>query len=147
MSPRPDPTFAFTSLFRSHVAPVGRQALVGGIGGQRVQRQAGLLALLLARLALGFLAVALGAALGLVERDVLLGPLGAELFDVLLEPLEFLVVRGARGVARLELGQQRREIAVLGVRHCRDPRPRQRSEEHTSELQSLMRNSYAVFCL
>src|SRR3546814_10834081 len=27
-----------------------------------------------------------------------------------------------------------------------DPRPR-RSEEHTSELQSLMRISYAVFCL
>src|SRR3546814_10563059 len=30
------------------------------------------------------------------------------------------------------------------------PRPRridQRTEEHTSELQSLMRNSYAVFCL
>src|SRR3546814_8046621 len=26
-------------------------------------------------------------------------------------------------------------------------RNRQRSEEHTSELQSLMRNSYAVFCL
>src|SRR3546814_10614084 len=25
--------------------------------------------------------------------------------------------------------------------------PRNRSEEHTSELQSLMRNSYAVFCL
>src|SRR3546814_9238958 len=27
------------------------------------------------------------------------------------------------------------------------PAPRTRSEEHTSELQSLMRNSYAVFCL
>src|SRR3546814_6310226 len=27
------------------------------------------------------------------------------------------------------------------------PRPERRSEEHTSELQSLMRNSYAVFCL
>src|SRR3546814_2745384 len=27
------------------------------------------------------------------------------------------------------------------------PRPARRSEEHTSELQSLMRNSYAVFCL
>src|SRR3546814_3555521 len=27
------------------------------------------------------------------------------------------------------------------------PIERQRSEEHTSELQSLMRNSYAVFCL
>src|SRR3546814_3641671 len=26
-------------------------------------------------------------------------------------------------------------------------RPSTRSEEHTSELQSLMRNSYAVFCL
>src|SRR3546814_7278906 len=26
-------------------------------------------------------------------------------------------------------------------------RPRRRSEEHTSELQSLMRISYAVFCL
>src|SRR3546814_4491361 len=28
-----------------------------------------------------------------------------------------------------------------------DQNPRQRSEEHTSELQSLMRISYAVFCL
>src|SRR3546814_1338798 len=27
------------------------------------------------------------------------------------------------------------------------PRDERRSEEHTSELQSLMRNSYAVFCL
>src|SRR3546814_6820123 len=26
-------------------------------------------------------------------------------------------------------------------------KPKTRSEEHTSELQSLMRNSYAVFCL
>src|SRR3546814_2668148 len=30
---------------------------------------------------------------------------------------------------------------------CRDRRRRARSEEHTSELQSLMRISYAVFCL
>src|SRR3546814_5473581 len=28
-----------------------------------------------------------------------------------------------------------------------DEHEEQRSEEHTSELQSLMRNSYAVFCL
>src|SRR3546814_978719 len=36
--------------------------------------------------------------------------------------------------------------AVLRTRRpCR--RDRVRSEEHTSELQSLMRNSYAVFCL
>src|SRR3546814_6438449 len=41
------------------------------------------------------------------------------------------------------------EIAVLGVEEARQQRPRDgvRSEEHTSELQSLMRNSYAVFCL
>src|SRR3546814_5213571 len=30
---------------------------------------------------------------------------------------------------------------------CRDHEQQQRSEEHTSELQSLMRISYAVFCL
>src|SRR3546814_1403231 len=33
-----------------------------------------------------------------------------------------------------------RVISFLQYRHCR-------SEEHTSELQSLMRISYAVFCL
>src|SRR3546814_10281881 len=33
----------------------------------------------------------------------------------------------------------------LGI--LRDPEARIRSEEHTSELQSLMRISYAVFCL
>src|SRR3546814_3753549 len=30
---------------------------------------------------------------------------------------------------------------------ARSPKPPVRSEEHTSELQSLMRTSYAVFCL
>src|SRR3546814_1158723 len=33
----------------------------------------------------------------------------------------------------------------VGTEHARDPG--RRSEEHTSELQSLMRISYAVFCL
>src|SRR3546814_8853097 len=36
-------------------------------------------------------------------------------------------------------------IAPLGIADWRDPTLR--SEEHTSELQSLMRISYAVFCL
>src|SRR3546814_4798608 len=37
---------------------------------------------------------------------------------------------------------------IDSVRAFRDGAPPQlRSEEHTSELQSLMRNSYAVFCL
>src|SRR3546814_9342683 len=33
------------------------------------------------------------------------------------------------------------------ISHCPDASTRHRSEEHTSELQSLMRTSYAVFCL
>src|SRR3546814_7741627 len=37
-------------------------------------------------------------------------------------------------------------VAGAEVVHARDPL-RARSEERTSELQSLMRNSYAVFCL
>src|SRR3546814_4761956 len=42
-----------------------------------------------------------------------------------------------------------RDEQVLGVVGLddRDHRPAERSEEHTSELQSLMRISYAVFCL
>src|SRR3546814_9617314 len=45
--------------------------------------------------------------------------------------------------ARPELGQLAADVGLhLEVQH-RDPR----SEEHTSELQSLMRISYAVFCL
>src|SRR3546814_4544572 len=35
---------------------------------------------------------------------------------------------------------------VIGI-HCAEERGLARSEEHTSELQSLMRISYAVFCL
>src|SRR3546814_9532178 len=41
-------------------------------------------------------------------------------------------------------------MSDAGRADCRGPRnrhPRARSEEHTSELQSLMRISYAVFCL
>src|SRR3546814_8119358 len=43
-----------------------------------------------------------------------------------------------------------RSLRVRAVRACRPAHPRvrrDRSEEHTSELQSLMRQSYAVFCL
>src|SRR3546814_1223355 len=38
-------------------------------------------------------------------------------------------------------------IATLDGDGQNDPADIARSEEHTSELQSLMRNSYAVFCL
>src|SRR3546814_5013436 len=74
-----------------------------------------------------------------------------------------------RGLVAVIAGQVEGEIEVLGkgaqdaivgdwaeaeidpriVRHICDVRRQQvvRSEEHTSELQSLMRSSYAVFCL
>src|SRR3546814_12865232 len=42
--------------------------------------------------------------------------------------------------------RQRHAVAAAGGADHRR-RVRQRSEEHTSELQSLMRISYAVFCL
>src|SRR3546814_3077894 len=42
----------------------------------------------------------------------------------------------------------RRDMRIeLRAGDCHHPRNRLRSEEHTSELQSLMRISYAVFCL
>src|SRR3546814_3492931 len=41
----------------------------------------------------------------------------------------------------------RAAAAKLGFRSVAVAKRRQRSEEHTSELQSLMRISYAVFCL
>src|SRR3546814_9223802 len=54
--------------------------------------------------------------------------------------------RATRGAARQIRGDRRdseRPPAPPGARRC----DRVRSEEHTSELQSLMRISYAVFCL
>src|SRR3546814_8574409 len=41
----------------------------------------------------------------------------------------------------------RHSLDAEGVAGQRLPRDQRRSEEHTSELQSLMRISYAVFCL
>src|SRR3546814_5316186 len=50
-------------------------------------------------------------------------------------------------IARLEsLGNADADMLVR-LREERDRLERRRSEEHTSELQSLMRISYAVFCL
>src|SRR3546814_5776084 len=48
--------------------------------------------------------------------------------------------------AEARLAQLTRVLQLIGrYSHLADPDLR--SEEHTSELQSLMRNSYAVFCL
>src|SRR5690606_31535013 len=74
-----------------HIAFARLQAVIVAALGQRIKRQAQGLALFLATLALGLVAVALGAALGLVERDVLLLALGAELGHVLRPPAELVV--------------------------------------------------------
>src|SRR3546814_6910957 len=49
--------------------------------------------------------------------------------------------------ARSGAGLCRQGAIRRRIRTARRDRPRDRSEEHTSELQSLMRISYAVFCL
>src|SRR3546814_9499564 len=50
---------------------------------------------------------------------------------------EFIALRDARG----DGGRVREAVAIAAAEDVL------RSEEHTSELQSLMRSSYAVFCL
>src|SRR3546814_8722093 len=62
--------------------------------------------------------------LPLVTRQTLIVPVGAAMLAAMVEEADIVV----RCLKRLDLG-------------------RDRSEEHTSELQSLMRISYAVFCL
>src|SRR3546814_9758304 len=57
--------------------------------------------------------------------------------------LEAQAVRGALDHAVIE-GPRNMNYKVQG---SSDLQPSERSEEHTSELQSLLRNSYAVFCL
>src|SRR3546814_8613712 len=63
-------------------------------------------------------------------------------------PDELLDVAGLRlGPLGLADAVQDREAVLAGEDLEHRGGPRLRSEEHTSELQSLMRISYAVFCL
>src|SRR3546814_9429819 len=52
---------------------------------------------------------------------------------------------GPFGIGNYGTGDKHHVAAPIGNRLIR--KGGSRSEEHTSELQSLMRNSYAVFCL
>src|SRR3546814_2079032 len=69
--------------------------------------------------------------------------------DRLLEPLLRAAARGVRvrclfaGFGCLKMSQANRDRMIAAGDELR----LDRSEEHTSELQSLMRKSYAVFCL
>src|SRR3546814_5420037 len=50
-------------------------------------------------------------------------------------------------LGRLKIGETVEEILQADLQLENEALPVLRSEEHTSELQSLMRTSYAVFCL
>src|SRR3546814_10807046 len=53
----------------------------------------------------------------------------------------------AVGAEVADSAAQRCQIGPVGIVEIAVETEASRSEEHTSELQSLMRNSYAVFCL
>src|SRR3546814_10916884 len=58
------------------------------------------------------------------------------------------IVRGPEGTETLRIAVLRHQFDPrLRRNDDNDPEGERRSEEHTSELQSLMRISYAVFCL
>src|SRR3546814_9227462 len=77
----------------------------------------------------------------ILRAEILLHPRrgkGAELHQTI----------GKRSPRRLSLCRWRAALRLSrGATGCAGRRVARRSEEHTSELQSLMRISYAVFCL
>src|SRR3546814_2084241 len=79
------------------------------------------------------------------------GELGHAMESLLEAVVEQRGELGRDGIPLLERGFDRLHAMVtrVGERRAIDPSEAliERSEEHTSELQSLMRNSYAVFCL
>src|SRR3546814_2894770 len=85
------------------------------------------------------------AADGLEEQQGVIDAIARE--DVHDQPL----LVGQQNVLRRRVQVQHALLVVLHVLQQRDlpgqARLADRSEEHTSELQSLMRTSYAVFCL
>src|SRR3546814_5133182 len=123
-STRTDTLFPYTTLFRSGVAQVPLVASAAAVGMQGGDRVALVLVAAMAA------AAALLDAIKVLERTALGGK------------TDLAFAAGGRGVPRHHAASRWRQAATA--------RPRSvgfRSEEHTSELQSLMRTSYAVFCL
>src|SRR3546814_5982558 len=65
--------------------------------------------------------------------------------DVRLGEVGRIVCRGST-LHGLDMAGEALVAAIVSAGH-HQPHGQSRSEEHTSELQSLMRSSYAVFCL
>src|SRR3546814_2895514 len=66
-------------------------------------------------------------------------------FDPAQDHAHLVALVEARDAEAADAGHADREVALVGALELLALR--RRSEEHTSELQSLMRISYAVFCL
>src|SRR3546814_5926897 len=110
--------------------------------GDMARRGAGIISQLLTTMHMTLL----GALIALAPRT-LFGTTGFTCFGVTLSPL---VDQHLGGVVMLLVGAGSYLLGGLALlsRLLRDEPPGEaRSEEHTSELQSLMRISYAVFCL
>src|SRR3546814_4894709 len=122
-STRTDTLFPYTTLFRSS----------NRLSAQRPTRDGGVAGTFLAQPAFEQRQV------GEDERRACEpGTIGEEALDL---------VRAAAGARQAG----KRDVGQIGAAFGREPQPDERaidrSEEHTSELQSLMRISYAVFCL
>src|SRR3546814_7511359 len=61
--------------------------------------------------------------------------------------MDALPVITVLAVKLLRVGRHDRSDRCAASKACKQAERKKRSEEHTSELQSLMRISYAVFCL
>src|SRR3546814_2278152 len=122
-SPRTDPLFPTPTFFRSPLGGVGEEGT-----GAAVRRRRAVPARPLVRQRHRTAAALLPAAMARARCDARRGGLAAG------------AARGVRA-CRAPAADERRALRRAAV-----GRPR-RSEEHTSELQSLMRISYAVFCL
>src|SRR3546814_7187102 len=83
---------------------------------------------------------------GLILKPYFPRPGKGELAGERLPVLAGLGEIGGHRLHRLQMGGDGGELRLGGGLRQRR-RMRERSEEHTSELQSLMRISYAVFCL
>src|SRR3546814_6324658 len=81
----------------------------------------------------------------LAARNGILGALNEDLIDTSKEPIA--AIRALAHTPGGAFGSCRFKLKSLDADRAHYQRLIERSEEHTSELQSLMRISYAVFCL
>src|SRR3546814_6232197 len=125
-STRTDTLVPYTTLFRSSVEMPGMNGMAAT---RTIRRLGGTTA-----------AIPIVALTAHASHADLAACLDAGMDDILNKPLERSKLRQA-----LMRWSGRRPAARAPV--ARTPAANGRSEEHTSELQSLMRISYAVFCL